>query len=100
MDGDVEFWELENLAGEMLPERAAMSLIDLSGLRININALTTSNNTTYVMPATVSTGDGGTVAYACQATNSPGTPGLLGALGLGSSPSSSLTCVPAAVVSG
>lgn len=87
----VSFEELDELGGEVLPERAVLSLIDLSGMQVNL--LNSSSNTSYTLPA-----GNGHVAYACQATNTPGTPGLLGSLGLGSAnPSSSLTCIPAAV---
>jgi hypothetical protein len=90
VDTQIEFPELAGLAGEVLPERAALSVVDLSGTRINV--LSSSNSTSYTAPA-----GGGDVAYACQATNSPGTPGLLGSLGLGSAnPSSAMTCIPAA----
>jgi hypothetical protein len=90
---DVGFAELEALDGEVLPERAALSLISISGVHLNI--LTSSSNTSYTMPAGT-----GSVAYACQATSSPGTPGLLGDLGVGSSNASSgMTCMPAAVIS-
>jgi hypothetical protein len=83
--------ELDQLAGELLPERTVLSLV-------NVSVLNTSSNATYVYP---SGGNGSTVAYACQATNSPGTPGLLGSLGLGSAnPSSSMTCIPAAASGG
>ncbi|TDB86396.1 hypothetical protein E1264_17995 [Actinomadura sp. KC216] len=61
--------DLDRLAGEVLPRRFALS------------------------------GGGDTVvAYACQATYSAGTTGLLGT-GLGAqAPYSTLTCVPATVV--
>ena len=39
-----------------------------------------------------------TVVYACQATYSPGTPGVLGTGLLAQAPYSSLTCVPGTVV--
>lgn len=90
----VSFEELDQLAGELLPERTVLSLV----------TVVYNNTTNYTFPSGQSAAQGGgqgtTVADACQATNSPGTPGLLGSLGLGSSaPSSSVTCVPAAVVS-
>jgi hypothetical protein len=95
MQGEVDLSELDALDGEVLPERAALSLIYVSG--VNINILSSSSNNSYSMPP----GGGGGVAYACQATSSPGTPGLLGLLGLGSSnPSSGMTCVPAAIMNG
>ncbi|GGV70627.1 MULTISPECIES: hypothetical protein [Streptomyces] len=88
----VSYSELGELTGELLPERMLLSIIDVH----------VDNSRTYVFPAQGNGGGGEsggtTVAYACQATESQGTPGLLGALGLGSSPSSSMTCVPATVV--
>jgi len=45
------------------------------------------------------TDDGSSVYYACQSTYSPGTPGVLGSAGVGSSPpTATQTCTPAAVV--
>lgn len=62
--------ELDRLTGEVLPQRFAMS------------------------------GGGGdtVVFYACQATYSAGTTGLLGTGLLAQPPHSTLTCVPATVV--
>jgi hypothetical protein len=85
----VSYEQLDRLAGELLPERTVLSLVNISFSNVH--------NTTYKFPA--GGGHGATVAYACQATDSPGTPGVLGSLGLGSSnPYSSMTCIPAAVV--
>jgi hypothetical protein len=70
--------ELDRLTGEVLPDRMLMSV-----------------------PA-LSMGDGGrgvTVFYACQATWSGGTPGLLGTGLLAQPPNSTMTCVPAVVQS-
>lgn len=89
----VSYEELNELSGDLLPERALLSLINLSISNIG------SSSTTYTYPPAAG-GQGSTVAYACQATNSPGTPGLLGSLGLGSSsPQSTMTCIPAAITS-
>lgn len=74
--------ELDALTGEILPERTALS-VATPGMT--------------APPAPVSDGHGGTVYYACQTTSSPGSQGLIGALGLGSPPHSTTTCVPAAV---
>ncbi|WP_242884447.1 hypothetical protein [Actinomadura litoris] len=69
--------DLDRLAPEVLPGRLALST---GGVR----------------------GDGGsgdtTVVYACQATSSPGTTGLLGTGLFAQAPYSTLTCVPATVV--
>jgi hypothetical protein len=85
--------ELEALDGEVLPDRTVLSsLISISG--VNVNILTSTNTSSSVMPA-----GNGDIAYACQATSSPGSAGVLGLLGLGSSsPSSGMTCVPAAII--
>lgn len=64
--------DLDRLAPEVLPERLLLS-----------------------------TGGGGgstTIVYACQATYSPGTAGLLGTGLLAQAPYSSMTCVPGTVV--
>lgn len=65
--------ELDRLTGEVLPRRFALS---------------------------ARTGGGGDtqVFYACQATQSAGTTGLLGTGLLAEPPSSTLTCTPAVVV--
>ena len=66
--------ELDRLTGEVLPRRFALS---------------------------VRTGGGGgdtQVFYACQATQSAGTSGLLGTGLLAEAPTSTVTCVPAVVV--
>lgn len=69
-----------------------MSLVNLSFTHVN--------NTAYEFPAHDGNGPGTAVAYACQATNSPGTPGLLGSLALGLQDLySSMTCIPAAIAS-
>lgn len=91
----VSYEQLDRLAGELLPERTVLSLINISFSNVH--------NATYEFPAggghgAAGGGHGTTVAYACQATDSPGTQGVLGSLGLGSSPYSSMTCMPAAVV--
>ncbi|MFC4471028.1 hypothetical protein ACFPH6_42175 [Streptomyces xiangluensis] len=76
----VDYRELDELSGELIPGKFLLSLIDLS------------RHTTFNFPQ-----GGGNVAYACQATNSPGVPDAFGTLGLGGG--SSMTCIPAAVTS-
>ncbi|GAA4240599.1 hypothetical protein GCM10022254_65910 [Actinomadura meridiana] len=70
--------DLDRLAPEVLPERLALSAAAPFG----------------------GGGDGGstTIVYACQATYSPGTTGLLGTGLFAQAPYSSLTCVPGTVV--
>lgn len=71
----ISYAELDRLDAELLPPRLAMSAPRGDG------------------------GDGSTtVMYACQATYSPGTTGLLGTGLLAQPPHSTLTCVPATVV--
>lgn len=66
--------ELDRLTGEVLPQRLALS-------------------------ARAGGGHGDTeVFYACQATQSAGTTGLLGTGLLAEAPTSTVTCVPAVVV--
>jgi hypothetical protein len=88
----VSYQELDSLSGELLPPRVLLSLINL-----------TFDNRRYDvhMPEGGSGGgDGGTtVAYACQATTTQGTGGLIGSLGLGQAPGRTMTCIPAAVAS-
>jgi hypothetical protein len=88
----IGYHELNALDGECLAPRNMMSIINIG-----------DSSTTYAYKFPQGGGGGGhsQVTFACQSENAPGTPGLLGSLGLGSSnPSSSLTCVPAAVSSG
>jgi hypothetical protein len=86
----VSFAELDCLSGELLPGRTVLSLIGVIPGNVG-------SGTAHAVPG--GGGHGATVAYACQAANSAATPGLVGALGLGEPAQSSLTCVPAAVVS-
>ena len=68
--------DLDRLVPEILPARLALSTLLAGG------------------------GDDGstTVVYSCQATNSPGTTGLLGTGLLAQPAYSSMTCVPGTVV--
>ncbi|WP_127356211.1 hypothetical protein [Actinacidiphila soli] len=88
---DIGYEELNALSGELLPGRTLLSIVLIS--------YDNSSHPTYNFPAGGGhKGGGATVVYACQAESVHGTPGLLGSLGLGSNnPSSSMTCVPAAV---
>lgn len=83
---------LEALEGEVLPERAALSVLAP-------NMADTTSSVAAPHSYVVSDGHGGTVSYACQTTTSPGSQGLIGLIGLGSAPYSTTTCVPAAVTS-
>ncbi|QKW06528.1 hypothetical protein HUT18_09050 [Streptomyces sp. NA04227] len=92
----ITFEELDGLTGELLPERAVLSTVvpfnnaggghDAGGASSSAVAVGGGDN-----------GGGALSTSACQAQQVHGTPGLVGALGLGSNnPSNSLTCVPAA----
>ncbi|XRQ04373.1 hypothetical protein ACN3XK_48545 [Actinomadura welshii] len=73
----LSYSELDRLEGEVLPRRLAMSALGMPALR----------------------GGGDTVVmYACTASYSPGTTGLLGTGLLAQAPYSTLTCTPATVV--
>jgi hypothetical protein len=80
----VIYQDLDQLAGEVLPERIALSTAAppvFGGME----------------PPVVTTDDGTTVAYACQYTQHGGSPGLLQWVGLAPAPGHPLTCVPAAI---
>ena len=77
---ELTYADLDRLAGEALPRRIALSV----GLSADGGK---------------SAGDGDTIiAYACQATYNSGTTGVLGTGLLAQPASSTLTCMPAAVV--
>lgn len=101
MDSSISYQQLDTLNGDVLPERAVLSLVTVSpsgggGSESSAPAPTPGNSpSTYV----VSDGQGGTVYYACQTTSSPGSQGLLGDAGLGTPPYSTTTCMPAAATS-
>lgn len=84
MKTSFSYADLDQLTGEVLPERAVLSTV-----------VTPFNN------GGMGGGDhGATVSSACQSTHHEGTPGLLGSLGLGSNnPSQNLACTPAAIAS-
>lgn len=73
----ISYRELDQFAGELLPDRTVLSTVsDMSG----------------------GSDDGTTVLYSCQTTYSPGTQGLLGTIGLGQNPTYTQTCTPAGIV--
>ncbi|WP_093414641.1 hypothetical protein [Saccharopolyspora flava] len=81
--------EVNQVAGELLPERAVLSVVPIVG----------NGGGAAGGPAYGGGVDHGTTALsACHAHTAEGTPGLLGSLGLGSNnPSDGMTCAPAAV---
>lgn len=89
MYATVTYGELDQIAGEVLPERTVLSTVsDFGG----------GGGGDTVADFGDDGNDGSTALSACQSTQTPGTPGLLGSLGLGSAnPSSTQTCTPAAV---
>lgn len=99
----ISYAELDRLGGELLPERTVLGIISTPFSNTGSGAGASSSSSAassgggvYVAPSS----NGSTAIDACQATNSPGTPGLLGSLGLGSAnPETSMTCVPAAITS-
>jgi hypothetical protein len=93
----ISFEELDGLTGEMLPERSVLSTVvpfnNWGGSGDGHGGSSSSSSAAAFGGA--NSDQNGIVANACQAERVHGTPGLLGALGLGSNnPSSALTCVP------
>lgn len=81
--------ELDQEGAEILPDRFVLSLINLSLINLKLGGINLGNSSS---SAAATTGAGS----ACQTTSASGTPGLLGALGLGSSnPNATSTCIPA-----
>jgi hypothetical protein len=74
-DPQLTYADLDRLTADVLPRRLLLSGLMHTG-----------------------SGDDTEVYYACQATNSEGTPGLLGTGLLAEAPHSTMTCVPAVVV--
>lgn len=94
----ISYGELDRLVGGVLPERTVLSTVtDFGGGAGDggaAAAAAASGGNTVVVPD-----DGGAVGMsACHTSESFGTPGLLGSLGLGSNnPTVSQTCTPAMV---
>ncbi len=95
MTRPVSLADLEHLGGEVLPPRTVLSVVDLT-VNNGPGAGAVSSS-----PAPAAGGGGADHPQSCTTTSSPGTPGLLGSLGLGSSqPHTSVTCVPTSGSSG
>ncbi|GHF10390.1 hypothetical protein GCM10017786_50080 [Amycolatopsis deserti] len=90
---------LHALEGDLLPERAALSLITPNVLSPAADGGTGPAPAPDPQGYVVSDGHGGTVYYACQTTHTDGTGGVLGAVGVGRPASTTTTCMPAAVTS-
>ncbi|QKW09815.1 hypothetical protein HUT18_28795 [Streptomyces sp. NA04227] len=92
----ITFEELDGLTGELLPERAVLSTV-IPFNNVGGGADGGSSSSAAAVGGGHGDGGGAISTSACQAQQVHGTPGLIGALGLGSNnPSNSLTCVPAA----
>lgn len=96
--------DLDQLAGEVMPERAVLSTVSTPFNNAGGGAHAGSDGSASSAAAAAGGGDGGhhgaTAINSCQGTVSQGTPGLLGSLGLGSNnPNSTFTCTPGAVAS-
>ncbi|MEU8549063.1 hypothetical protein [Streptomyces roseoverticillatus] len=110
MENAISFEELDTVAGEVLPERTVMGIVATplagpygdgdggSGAGAGSSSSASASGGGVYAPAPH---DHGTVALsACQAVDRQGTPGLFGSLGLPSTnPTTSMTCIPAAVAS-
>jgi hypothetical protein len=89
--------ELDNLSGELLLPKIALSLLGNSPL---VNVSNTTNNYSAQGSQGAAGGGGQSVVDACSATTNQGGSPLLAALGLVPGPSTTVTCVPAAVTQG
>lgn len=105
MSARVQFEELDAIDGEVIPQRILLSTLadllgELSRLVSGDAPVPEGRAVEAPPPFPVDTvDDGSTVYYACTTTYTPGTPGLLGTVGLGSAnPGYSQVCTPAAVV--
>ncbi|PHQ47967.1 hypothetical protein BLA24_31380 [Streptomyces cinnamoneus] len=114
MDNAISFEELDNVAGEVLPERTVMGIVatplsyagpgdPVGGSGAGAGSSSSSAATgggvggVFAPPADH---HGTTMLAACQAVDRQGTPGLLGSLGLPSTnPTTSMTCMPTAISS-
>ncbi|GHG45901.1 hypothetical protein [Streptomyces griseocarneus] len=110
MENAISFEELDNIAGEVLPERTVMGIIATplafadpgpngSGAGAGASSSSAASGGgvggVFAPPADH---HGTTMLAACQAVDRQGTPGLLGSLGLPSTnPTTSMTCMPTAI---
>ena len=91
----ISFEGLDQLGGEVLPERTVLSTLVTP---FNNPGAGDTSSSSAAAAGGSGGGDHGTTAMsACQSTWTGGTGGLIGALGLGTPPSSSVTCTPAAM---
>ncbi|MEU5427295.1 hypothetical protein AB0H73_17085 [Streptomyces olivoreticuli] len=110
MDNPISFEELDNVTGEVLPERTVMGIMATplgfgdgdggSGSGAGSASSSSASAGGGVVNAPAPSDHGTTILSACQSIDRQGTPGLLGSLGLGSeNPASGVTCTPAAISS-
>ncbi|MEU3351124.1 hypothetical protein [Streptomyces sp. NPDC037389] len=109
MDNAISFEELDQITGEVLPERTVMGVIATplnlvgpgdGGAGAGAGASSSAAASGGGVFAPVPHDHGTTMLSACQTGGHEGTPGLLGeVVGLGRQPAAFMTCVPAAVSS-
>ncbi|MEU7134152.1 hypothetical protein [Streptomyces sp. NPDC046261] len=109
MDNAISFEELDNVAGEVLPERTVMGIVATplgfadpgpggAGAGAGSSSSASASGGGVFAPAPHDHGT--TMLSSCQAVDRQGTPGLFGSLGLPSTnPTTTMTCIPAAVAS-
>ncbi|ALC25082.1 hypothetical protein ACH46N_10510 [Streptomyces pristinaespiralis] len=91
----ISFEELDVLAGEMLPERAVLSTVVPFNNWGGGGSEGGGSSSSAVAIAPAASDQNGITSSACTVQEVDGTPGLVGALGLGSNnPSSGMTCMP------
>ncbi len=98
----ISFTDLDQLVGEVLPERTVMSTVVTPYNNAGGDGGGSGASSSSAAAAAAGGSDGGshgtTAINSCQGTVSQGTPGLMGSLGLGSNnPGSTYTCAPGAV---
>lgn len=110
MGNAISFEELDNIAGEVLPERTVMGVVatpfnhlgggpDGGSGSAGASSSAAANSGGGVF-APAPSDHGTTILSSCQSIDRQGTPGLFGSLGLGSeNPAAGVTCTPAAISS-
>ncbi|MFC5720903.1 hypothetical protein ACFP1Z_12070 [Streptomyces gamaensis] len=106
MENVVSFEELAGIEGEVLPERTVMGVMATpfghgdGGAGAGSASSSAATSGGGVVNAPVPHDHGTTMLSSCQSIDRQGTPGLIGAVGIGSeNPASGVTCTPAAVSS-
>ncbi|MEU4209256.1 hypothetical protein AB0F13_04475 [Streptomyces sp. NPDC026206] len=111
MENAISFEELDNVAGEVLPERTVMGIVATplnfagpgdpnGGAGAGAGSSSSASASGGGVYAPVPHDHGTTILSSCQSVDRQGTPGLFGSLGLPSTnPTTSMTCTPAAISS-